>query len=259
MKDIGEYKEILKEHINPNKWNPNVMTDDEKKRLKTSVDRNGMLQTVLLYENSETDYTIIDGEHRWLNADDKTKIRSIVLKESDLATIKSNLEKKEGIIINNNEDILKHLTVIMNKLRGNATPTRLGELIESLSVEETSKANLMLMDNEEIQFYSLIEEIEEEKKKLHEKEMSQDDAEFIKWRVKDVTGLKSVILNIKDKEFLIDGEKKELESMTMTVNGKLQTTLNCRYKDIDLDDGPTPTTDETGTDKEGSDINTEAE
>lgn len=236
MEEIGKYEEVLKEEIQANSWNPNSMTEGEEKRLKTSMDRNGMLQTVLLYKDSNGKYTIVDGEHRWKTSPKGTKIRSIVIEDKDLEEIKVNLEQKEGIKVDTNEDVLKHLTVIMNKLKGTMTPTKLGDLIESLQVEEAEKANLMLMDEQEIQFYSLVEEIEEEKNKIHEKEFNQDKSEVIKWKVKSVEGLASVILNIKDKQFMVDGEEKELESLTMTVNGKLQSVINCRYKDIIKDE-----------------------
>lgn len=243
MDEIGKYEEVLKEDISPNSYNPNSMTEAEEKRLKTSMDRNGMLQTVLLYKDSNDKYIIVDGEHRWKTSPKGSKIRSIVITDDDLDDIKVNLEQKEGIKVDSKDDVLKHLTVIMNKLKGTMTPTKLGDLIESLSIEETEKASLMLMDEQEIQFYSLVEEIEDEKSKIHEKEFNQDKSEVIKWKVKSVEGLQSVILNIKDKQFLVDGEEKELESLNMTVDGKLKAIINCRYKDIIKDEEGTGETD----------------
>jgi len=261
MIEVGIYKEVHKSKIKANTWNPNVMTDEELNRLKKSMDRNGMLQTVLLYEEKEDDYMIIDGEHRWRTAGDDENIRAIVINDMDIEVIKDNLKDREGLVIEDRDDVLKHLTVIMNKLRGNATPTKLGELLESLSIEETNKANLMLMDEQEIQFYSLVEEIEDEKRSIHEKEFNQDKAEFIKWKVKDVTGLKSVSLDIKNSEFYVDGDKKELETLTMTVNKKLKAVVNCRYRDIKKDEPEESDVSGTvgGIEEEGSEPSTETE
>jgi len=248
MEDIGRFEEVPKEKIHPNPWNPNIMTDEEKNRLNTSMERNGFLQTVLLYKESDDSYMVLDGEHRWSAARDGSNVRSIVVDDKDLAAIKKNLQEKEGTQVDNKEDLLKHLTVVLNKLKGTMTPTKLGELIDSLELDKASKAEFMLMDQQEMEFYSLVEEIEDEKTRIHEKEFGQDQGQVVKWRVKDVEGLHGVAMDLGNSKFYVDGEEKELESLTMTVNGKLKAVLNCRYKDI-KEDGPEG--EESTDDREG--------
>lgn len=56
----GEW--VSREAIEPNDWNPNSMTDDERDRLEQSLMDNGWTQPIVVH--AEDDY-IIDGEQRW--------------------------------------------------------------------------------------------------------------------------------------------------------------------------------------------------
>jgi hypothetical protein len=236
MNEIGTYMEIPKEQISANSYNPNEMTDDDEQRLKTSMSRNGMLQTILVYKRGEDDYVIVDGEHRWKVAPPESKVRAIVIDDDDIEVIRDNLSIKEGIVANTKEDVLKHLTVIINKLRGTMTPMKLADLIESLQVEETKKASLMLMDEAEIETYSLLDEIEEEKQKIIEKEVNFDKAELVSGILKSIKGLVDVQFDIKDRKFFYDGDEFELEGATITISKNYQAKANIRYRHLVNDD-----------------------
>jgi len=160
MTDIGKYEEVPKDKIVANSWNPNVMTDKEEEKLGENIDRNGFLQTVLLYKQQDGKYMIIDGEHRWKTAK-QDKLRSIVLDDTDLEQIKKKLISK-GIPVNNKDDVMKALTANMNRQRGTMSPALFGEMISGMEIDDSMKGALLQMEEEELKFYQLVDEIEEE-------------------------------------------------------------------------------------------------
>lgn len=56
-----EVQQVSAEKLTPNDFNPNRMTSHQRRLLKKSIERDGMIQPVIALP----DGTIIDGEHRW--------------------------------------------------------------------------------------------------------------------------------------------------------------------------------------------------
>ena len=84
--------------LKPNKWNPNEVSEENLKKLRKSIKRHGILMPILVLP----DYTIIDGEHRWICATKLgwKKVPVIVLECSKLEA--------------------RELTINLNYLRGEA-------------------------------------------------------------------------------------------------------------------------------------------
>lgn len=54
---------VLKVYANP--WNPNKMDDFTYKRMVTTLKDKGLFGSIIVRENDEGNFEILDGEHRW--------------------------------------------------------------------------------------------------------------------------------------------------------------------------------------------------
>ena len=107
--------ELSIDQIRPNEWNPNVMTEEEYDKLKTSIevtDGKYLKDNPILVRSIEDYYEIIDGEHRHKVAND--------LGFKTLWCIIREMDDKEAI----------ELCVILNKDRGDINYFKLSKLLK---------------------------------------------------------------------------------------------------------------------------------
>lgn len=79
-------KYVVPERLHPNKWNPNVLSDADYERLRSSLRRRKWVQPILAFWHKSVQrgkrtkrLTIIDGEHRWRIAKDEGHAKIPVL------------------------------------------------------------------------------------------------------------------------------------------------------------------------------------
>lgn len=127
---MGEYKvvEIPIEKLQPNDWNPNEMPTKLLNSLASNIEERGFLQPILVVDNGDGTYKIIDGEHRYhaLKLLDKKTAHCVVV-DSDKWS----------------EDDQKFQTVFMNQVRGRLSKTKLRNLVrdlmENYSIDEIAE------------------------------------------------------------------------------------------------------------------------
>lgn len=100
--------------LRPNPWNPNKMDAATFEREKASIATFGFIDPVTARQVDVGEYEIIDGEHRWVAAD------QLGLKEIPV------------IILDVSVDEAKELTIILNEVRGTADEERLSALVKDL-------------------------------------------------------------------------------------------------------------------------------
>lgn len=104
------------EVIQPNEWNPNVMTDEEYEKLKTSIEltkgRYLADNPIMVRPIDDGLYEIIDGEHRWSAA-------------VDLGYTSICCNVREGL----DEETAMELCVVLNKDRGQINYFKLSKLL----------------------------------------------------------------------------------------------------------------------------------
>lgn len=103
--------------VNPNKYNPNLMTENQFADLVADFEDNGWIgQPVVVNKNFE----IIDGFHRWK------------------ASMKLGFKKIPIVVFNpKDEDHQKIVTIALNSKRGEMNPLKLARLITELNSKYT--------------------------------------------------------------------------------------------------------------------------
>ena len=105
-----KYKKLKINTLRPNEYNPNEMTESILNHLVAELKRIGFLQPILVNKKG----IIIDGEHRWLAAQEAG------LKE--VPVIEVDMSEKEA----------KLTTVNMNQIKGELNPLKFAELLTDL-------------------------------------------------------------------------------------------------------------------------------
>lgn len=120
--------EIPIEKLQPNEWNPNEMSTKLLNNLASNIEERGFLQPILVADNGDGTYRIIDGEHRYhaLKLLDKKTAHCVVVDGDKWS-----------------EDEQKFQTVFMNHVRGRISKTKLRklvqELMENYSIDEIAE------------------------------------------------------------------------------------------------------------------------
>ena len=102
--------------IAPNDYNPNVVPEDTRAKLKAEIAERGMCEPILVRKRGDG-YEIVDGEHRWR-----------ICKElgwKEIPCIIQDYDDKEA----------KIKTLQLNYMRGSAVPIKLAYLIHDLNKE----------------------------------------------------------------------------------------------------------------------------
>lgn len=120
---VGEVVMERLDKVKPNDWNPNKMTDHQKRSLGHGLVEDGWMasQALLVWgedENGERKDVIIDGEHRWFAG------RDVGFEEAPMVFI-------DGI----NEAEAKALTIKMDSKRGEFDRDQLAELVSQLQFD----------------------------------------------------------------------------------------------------------------------------
>ena len=106
--------------------NPNVMLEDDYRRLVRAIQRVGFLQPVLVRACASGRFTIVDGHHR---------IR---------AARELGLEKVPCVVAEIDDDVALALQIGMNKLRGSVDLGAAGEIVSTLAEAGWSVEDLQL-------------------------------------------------------------------------------------------------------------------
>lgn len=101
--------------LEPNPWNPNRMNAFMYAKALESIQDHGFVDPVTAYDCGNFKLRIIDGEHRWQVAMDLS------------------LEKIPVFVVEVKDDTeAKKLTILLNELRGQALPEKMGDLLKDL-------------------------------------------------------------------------------------------------------------------------------
>lgn len=109
--------------VQPNSWNPNTMSDEMKESLLYGLKRDGWLasQGLLVWgtdEKGKRRNIIIDGEHRWLAANEGGLVKGPMMFLDGLSEIEA-----------------KALTIKMNQKRGDWNPELLAIVVKELDLD----------------------------------------------------------------------------------------------------------------------------
>ena len=125
--------------LRPNSWNPNQMDPEQYSKARNSIRRFGFIDPITVRQNPDpTPYEIIDGENRWLAAQDEKLV------EVDIADL--------GVV---SDHVAEQLTVILNELRGTYDPKKMGVLLTGLVAAEPLPKLLEVMPFTKLQFEEL--------------------------------------------------------------------------------------------------------
>lgn len=146
---INNIEWVAVDSLVANDYNPNVVFNAEMKLLKFSLLKQGWIQPILVTENEDKTYTIIDGFHR-----------------SSLARLDKEVRKMtEGkvpvVVLKMSEAERKCLTIRINRAKGSHVAIKMSEIIQSLinehgmSVKQIceeigatkNEVDLLMMDN----------------------------------------------------------------------------------------------------------------
>ena len=144
MNKFPTVKKLVKiEDIFPNKWNPNIQSNDMFQKEIESIKKFGFVQPILVREKDDI-HEIIDGYHRWLAC------KELKFEEIPVECI--------GEI---SESVAKILTINLNNLRGQDDILKRAEILKTLSAgqltllpfdEEQIKSEIKLLDFDFSQF-----------------------------------------------------------------------------------------------------------
>lgn len=100
--------------LEPNKWNPNQVDDSTYAKVKRSIKAHGFVVPITAYRRKPESkmLTIINGEHRWLIAQEL------------------GLEKVPVIVLDVTTADARELTINLNELGGNPDPRKYGEMVQ---------------------------------------------------------------------------------------------------------------------------------
>ena len=124
--------------IAPNDYNPNVVPEDTRAKLKAEIAARGMCEPILVRQRGDT-YEIVDGEHRWE-----------VCKELGW-------QEMPCIITDYDDTEAKIKTLQLNYMRGSAVPIKLAYLIYDLNKEIKLEDLVKRLPYEEVQLEDSLE------------------------------------------------------------------------------------------------------
>jgi hypothetical protein len=119
----GKLVWLAPSELHPNPWNPNQMLAPMYAKALQSISDHGFVDPVTAYDHNGR-LRIIDGEHRWRVAQDL------------------GLTEIPVFIVDTDDAGAKKLTILLNELRGQAAPDKMGELLKDL-MGDTSLEDLL--------------------------------------------------------------------------------------------------------------------
>lgn len=115
--DLADHNVDLDELV-ANTWNPNRMDPFMRRKLETSIRKDGFIIPIIVRPHPKEDgkYEIVDGEHRWQVAKDELKMGQVPI--LDLGSI--------------SDEQAKEITIKANTLRGEFDSIELGKIVKDL-------------------------------------------------------------------------------------------------------------------------------
>jgi len=115
---------IKQESIAPNDYNPNNVAPPERRLLQKSLETDGFTQPVVVHEQRDQQYEIIDGFHRHQLANSKSKLKKQLKGYLPIAVI------QQG-----NEDVTSRIasTIRHNRARGRHQINAMSEIVRELT------------------------------------------------------------------------------------------------------------------------------
>lgn len=203
------------ESIEPNPWNPNVMSTDLFNALVENIKEIGMVEPIMVVPHTETEgkYIVISGEHRWE-----------ACKVLDYKTVPSIVRNKFD------EDMQKFQTVRMNVLKGKMDPIKFTQLFDEMAEkygEEMTKEMMKFVDDKA--FKDVYMEVRRELPKDMQKKLDSSRKE-----IKTVDDLSRILNELFSKY----GNTLDQNFMIFTYGGKvhLWVLLEDSFKELLVDD-----------------------
>lgn len=137
---VGEFQQIPAHALEPNDWNPNVMTEAERAQLRLEIQRFGFVVPLVVRPVGDHEYQIIDGENRYREGRD------------------IGMTLFPSYIVDVDEDTAKQLTPILNELHGTPAEDKLGELLKDLLTRKDEQEIRSVMPFSRERFDALIGE-----------------------------------------------------------------------------------------------------
>lgn len=111
---------ILLDQLQPNPWNPNVMSEDDLRKEMASITEFGFVDPMTVRWHAESGYyQIIDGEHRWK------------------AATRLGMASVPCIVLTVDDATAEQLTIVLNDLRGKPNEEKLAALVRDLSTRRS--------------------------------------------------------------------------------------------------------------------------
>ena len=192
---------INTDEIAPNDYNPNVVPDDIRQKLKSEIAEKGMCEPILIRQKGDK-YEIIDGEHRWRVCQELGwKLMPCIIKDYD---------DKEA----------KIKTLQLNYLRGSAIPLKLAYLIHNLNKEIKLEELVERLPYAEIELKDYLELLklpEDLNRKIEAQALKEEDElplslTFILYRVQASIVEKAIATAVKK----LEQNAKNLRALALT-------------------------------------------
>jgi ParB-like nuclease family protein len=150
------------DQLKPNSWNANQMSRERYRKELASIRRWGLVSPIIVRTVPGGALEIIDGEHRWLGA------KELGLKEVPIWDI-GRIADPEA----------KQLSIVLNELRGEPDPEKLGFLLRDLLTSETTESLLEVLPWDEREFAKLAELEQFDWNDLEEPPKGTDNREWV--------------------------------------------------------------------------------
>jgi ParB-like nuclease domain len=122
------------ERIHANPWNPNKMDERTRQAARESIATYGFIDPVTVREHPEIDghFQIIDGEHRWQEAQEL------------------GYDAIPVVVLGVDDTTARKLTIVFNETRGEADSVLLGTLLKQLEAEDADFRTALRYDDGEL-------------------------------------------------------------------------------------------------------------
>ncbi|MFG6655034.1 IbrB-like domain-containing protein [Scandinavium sp. M-37] len=115
---------IKHEHIAPNDYNPNNVAPPEKKLLLKSLESDGFTQPIVVHEQKQHQYEIVDGFHRHLLAKTKSSLKKTLKGYVPVSVLQCDSDEVSGRMAS---------TIRHNRARGRHQINAMSEIVRELS------------------------------------------------------------------------------------------------------------------------------
>jgi len=177
----------------PNPWNPNRMSSDQFKKLKSEIQSRGMILPLVVrpLDSEKKKFQIIDGEHRWKIARE-LKLKSLPCIVVALDDIQAQLK-----------------TIQLNRLRGEDDPLLLARLLRELDLKLEKEELYSLLPYDSFEIDELLKLLELNVNPEEQKKLEQEVKELAKERIFSLVVSEEEKKIIEQAIFLFQNQKEE--------------------------------------------------